>query len=99
MVTVERATESADGYGGFTPSWATQATVHGKIETTGGNEILEGGRLEPNESIVVTCHYRSDLLESDRLVIGSDNFNITRLEDVDRRSRFLRIYAETGVRT
>lgn len=99
VVTVERATESADGFGGYTPSWATQATIHCLIETTGGNEELEGGRLEPTETVILTCHYRSDLLASDRLNIGSEYYNITRIENVDRRSRFLRIYAETGVRT
>lgn len=99
VVTVERATESADGFGGYTPSWATQATIHGLIETTGGGEDIEGGRLEPTETVIITCHYRNDILASDRLVIDSENYNISRIENIDRRSRFLRIYAETGVRT
>ena len=99
FVTVERATESADGFGGYTPSWATHATLFGLIETVGGDEGLDAGRLEPTETVVVTCQFRSDLLESDRLDIAGDKFNITRLENIDRRSRFLRIYAETGVRT
>ena len=99
VFTVERATESADGAGGYTTSWATQATIYGLIETVGGDEGIEAGRLEPTETVVITCHYRSDLLESDRLDIEGDKFNITRLENIDRRSRFLRIYGETGVRT
>jgi len=98
-VTVQRETEVADSYGGYTVSWANFASIFGKIESTGGSEPLTAGRLEPDETVVVTCHYRSDLLETDRLVIGGEEFNITRLENIDRRSRFLRIYAETGVRT
>ena len=98
-VTVERAVESADGFGGYTPVWSTLTTLFGLIETASGDEPMTAGRLEPDETVVVTCHYRSDLLESDRLDIGSDKFNITRLENIDRRSQFLRIYGETGVRT
>lgn len=99
VVTAERATESSDGFGGYTPSWATQATIYGKIEITGGGERWEADRIEPLETIVLTCHYRTDVVESDRLDIGGDKYNITRIENIDRRSRFLRIYAETGVRT
>lgn len=98
-VIVERPTETTDGAGGFTVAWATVATVFCMIETSGGNERLEAGRLEPESSIVATCHYRGDLLESDRLNIGGSYYNVTRLENVDRRERFLKIYAETGVRT
>jgi len=98
-VIVERSVESSDGLGGYTPVWSTFATIFGLIETATGDERLEAGRLEPDETVVVTCHFRSDLLESDRLDIDGDKFNITRLEDIDRRSKFLRIYAETGVRT
>ena len=99
VFTVERNTESSDGVGGYTSSWATIATIYGKIETVGGDEPLTAGRLEPTESLVLTTHYRTDLLESDRLIVASEEYNITRLENIDRRSRFLRIYAETGVRT
>lgn len=99
MVIVERNTESSDGLGGYTSSWATQATIYCMIETTGGGEPLTGGRLEPTESLTLTTHYRSDLLASDRLNISGEYFNVTRIENVDRRSRFLKIYAETGVRT
>lgn len=98
-VSVERGVESADGLGGYSIVWSTFSTVFGMIETAGGDEPLDAGRLAPNEAVVVTCHYRSDLLESDRLNIEGELFNITRLENIDRRSRFLKIYAETGVRT
>lgn len=97
--TVERGVESSDGFGGFTIVWSNHTTGFGLIESVGGDEPETAGRLEPNESVVITCHYRNDILESDRLDIGGEKFNITRLENVDRRSRFLRIYAETGVRT
>lgn len=97
--TVERAVETPDGFGGFTPAWSTLTTGFGLIETSGGDEPLQAGRLEPTETVVITCHYRSDLLESDRLDIAGEYYNITRLENIDRRSQFLKIYAETGVRT
>jgi len=98
-VTVERGVESSDGAGGYTIVWSTLTTVFGLIETSGGDEPLTAGRLEPRESVVITCQFRSDLLESDRLLIDGEYYNISRLENIDRRSRFLRIYAETGVRT
>lgn len=98
-VIVERGVESADGQGGYSINWSTLVTVFGLIETAGGDEPFDAGRLAPTEAVVVSTHYRSDLLESDRLNIGGELFNITRLENMDRRSRFLKIYAETGVRT
>jgi len=98
-VTVERGVESDDGYGGFTIVWSTYTTLFGLIETSGGDEPYVADRLEPQETVVVACQYRSDLLESDRLLIDGETYNISRLENIDRRSRFLRIYAETGVRT
>lgn len=96
---IERGTESADGAGGYTVVWATNLNVFGLIEDSGGDENIVAGRLEPTETITVTCRYSSDILETDRLNIDGKLYNISRLENIDRRSKFLRIYAETGVRT
>jgi SPP1 family predicted phage head-tail adaptor len=99
VVIVERATEVDDTFGGYTVSWATQATIYCQIDTTGGGENIVGGRIEPTETLTLTCHYRTDFIESDRVNIGGKYYNIDRIENIDRRDRFLKIYIESGVRT
>jgi SPP1 family predicted phage head-tail adaptor len=98
-VEVETPTESADGFGGYTDAWANKAYLWCKVDDTGGSESLTNGRLETDTSAVFVTQFRSDISTLDRLILDGVTFNIRRVENVERKSRYLRLYGESGVTT
>ncbi len=93
---IEAITEVADGAGGFTDSWVERVGVWCMVDTTGGGEGIIAGRLEHSESLNLTTHYNSDVLDTDRVLLDGEYYKITRIEDIDRKHRFMIIYLETG---
>jgi len=56
------------------------------------------GRLEHEESLVLTTHYDSTILETDSVDVGGTKYKITRIQNIDRRDEFMKIYCSTGRR-
>lgn len=99
-VRFERKERTSDGAGGFTEEWATieGAPTKAKVVALSGNERLEAARLSATTKQRLTCRY-FPLLEADRVVIESRTYNITFLDDVDRRKKWLVIDLSGGVST
>lgn len=95
-VDVETPTEVADGFGGYTTTWASKTGLWCKIAEKSGNEALTNGRLDTDKSLEFTTIYRDDILTKDRLVLDGIVYNIRRIDDLDRAHKFLVIYADTG---
>lgn len=93
---IESVSEVSDGAGGYTDAWALRVGIWCMIETTSGGESVIAGRLEHSEGLTFTTHYNSEILETDRLKFENEYFKITRIENIDRKQSFIRIYAETG---
>ena len=98
-VEVETPTEGADGFGGYSTTWANSAYIWCMVDDTGGGEPLTNGRIETATSAVFTTQYRDDISTLDRLVLDGVTYNIRRVENVERKSRYLRLYGESGVTT
>jgi len=96
-VEVQSVTETADGFGGFTTSWANRGYIWCLMEETGGGEGLAADRLETSTSVVFTTRYRSDILVTDRLVVYGIEYNIRRVDNIDRRNKYLKIHTDSGV--
>lgn len=94
--TVESITETTDGAGGYTDAWATRVGIWCMVETVSGGESVIAGRLEHSEGLVLTTHYNSEIVDTDRINLDSEYYKITRIEDVDRKHEFMKIYIETG---
>ena len=95
-VVIESVTETTDGAGGYAQTWSTRVTIFAMVEDTGGGETTIAGRLEHTESLILTTHYDPQILPIDRAVLDGCTYKITRIENIDRSSKYMRIYLETG---
>jgi SPP1 family predicted phage head-tail adaptor len=75
-------------------AWSTRATIWGEVEPLLGSERWEANRVVGVIPIRVRARYRSDLLATDRILIGSDYYYITEVEDPDGRRREIVITAK-----
>jgi SPP1 family predicted phage head-tail adaptor len=98
-VTVESPTDSADGFGGFSTSWATKTTIWCKYEERNGEVPLKNGKLTTETGVIFTTVYRDDVLTSDRLVLDGLVYDIKRVDNLNRKNEYLVIYCDSGVAT
>lgn len=93
---VQQVSEVSDGAGGYTDDFTFRVGVWCIVEAAGGGESIVAGRLEHSEGWILTTHYNDEIQPTDRVKMDEDIYKITRLENVDRRGEWLRIYVETG---
>ena len=96
-VTVQRATASADGYGGQNVSWADVATMWAKVQPVKGTEGVQAGGVAALETYLVTVRYGADVSELDRLSWRSKTMNIRTAQDRERNRQWLTLECEVGV--
>lgn len=96
-VTIQSATEAADGYGGNTVTWATLATVWAQVTPVKGREAEDVGRLAGLQTYLVTIRHRTDVGLDDRVVWGSKTLNIRSLTNRDEHKHWLVMECEEGV--
>lgn len=96
-VEVQQPIESSDGAGGYATIWANLCHIWCKYDEKGGNESFSSGRLETSTTVEFMTHYRDDITTQDRLVLDGLYYNITRVENVERKDQWLRITATSGV--
>lgn len=99
-VTVERATESADGFGGTTRVWSDIATIKAEVLAQVARESNEAGAVLERVSWRIRLRFRQDIKTGDRLVLDNgETLNIRGVMDPDGRRRWLTLLAESGVAT
>lgn len=84
-VIIERVTETRDGIGGVTETWATQATVWAQQIPVGGSEALKAGRETASQTSKFLCWYVSGITEKDRLNFDSKYWNIINIKEIGYR--------------
>jgi SPP1 family predicted phage head-tail adaptor len=84
-VTIERETETVDQYGTVTLTWATIATRKAEIMQAGTTELLKPFGEEEQSAIVFRVRYVADVTTKDRLVYGTQAFNIREVKEIGRR--------------
>jgi len=77
-VVISRLTQSDNGAGGFTESWAAAGTVTGRIGPLDkqGREGLVGDRLAGRFGYTVTLPATTDVRAADRLTVGTRVFEV-----------------------
>ena len=93
---IEQPTYVSDGAGGQSESWSTRVQIFCMIEEISGGESIIAGRLEHSESLELTTHYDPQILLTDRVDVDGTKYKITRLENIDRKDQYMKIYIETG---
>jgi len=97
-VTFQRRTRVADGAGGATETWATisGAAARAYYKALSGYERFLSNRVEARTSARIVVRYFSGLREGDRVLIDSEAHNITFINNLERRNRWLEIDIEGG---
>ena len=97
LVSLQHRTKTTDGAGGWTNTWTQYAKVWAWIKPLSGSETLTSMQLENPVTHRIYIRYRSDMLESDRIVHRSRNFNIRSILDIEELKRYIEISAEENV--
>tara|TARA_Y100001972_G_scaffold83520_1_gene101626 strand:+ start:201 stop:548 length:348 start_codon:yes stop_codon:yes gene_type:complete len=104
-VKLQQPSRSTDTGGGAVITFSDVATVFASIKPKGGSEVLFGDQLEGRETYVITIRFRRGVTNKFRILYafttGGANFtrtfNITRVENVNERDRYLNLYCTEGV--
>lgn len=100
-ITIERKTQARKATGGLTDSWATLAgaPTRAGVVPVSGREFFSFNRVEARYSIKAVVRHFDGLTEDDRVVFDGDNYNITYIENVEHRDRWLVLYLDGGKAT
>lgn len=96
---LQSRTESSDGAGGASISWATERDIWCEIREVNARERLEAMREESAVTHEIWARYATDVTADKRLLHNSIAYNIRAVMDPDTRHEYLRILAESGVAT
>ena len=96
-IALERNTKTANGSGGFVYLWAPYATIKAGVKNLSGNERWVSERVDAVAKVRFTLRYREDILEADRIIFEGKAHNITFIDNVEYRKRWLIIDCEKGV--
>src|SRR4051794_1805977 len=92
-LTVQSLSQTTDGQGGFTNTWADVADVWASLEPVKGYERYQAMQTQTPVTHKIILRYRSDVTTKHRLLYGSRVFVIKELLNVGEMNRFLQIKA------
>jgi len=91
-VTIQSATNTSDGMGGYTEAWGNLDTVWAAIEPFKGDERYEVQKLEADLSHKIILRYRSGILPNMRINFDSKVFEIIYIINRDERNIELELH-------
>lgn len=97
----QRKTRTADGAGGWSEGWANiaGAATRCQFKALSGGERFQAQRAEATTRNRIVVRYFADLVETDRVVIGGRRYDVTFINNVEMRNRWLVIDLSGGVAT
>ena len=94
-VALQSKTATPNASAGFDESYATVATVWGRVETLARVAYLDGQQLEDRVTHRITIRYRSDALTAWRYALFDGNrYYVRGVRELDDRKRFIELQAE-----
>jgi head-tail adaptor len=99
-VAFERVVASSDGAGGTTaaaPVTISGAPTRAHVKAASGREMVQTARVDAETKLKVTVRYFTGLLDSDTILIRGRRHNITWINNVEFRDRWLEVSADGGV--
>lgn len=89
-VEIQARTTAPDSYGQPIPTWATVATVWGKVEPLSGREAWQAQSVRPDVTHKVSVRYYAGLTPKHRFrVDGTRVFSIEAVLDIEDRHRVM----------
>jgi len=96
---VQRVTNSADGMGGYTKSWAKVQDAWFHLKPLSGGERMQAMRIESTISHRAHCRASVDVETRDRLSYDGRVFNVKAVLDLEERGKWYELDLEEGVAT
>jgi len=96
---LERATETADGFGGTVRAWEpllSDPRPWAAVTAKAGRESMTEGRTNATYIVLFTIRNRDDLTELDRILWNGEAYNIRNIRREGERKLYLVIEAERG---
>ena len=78
-ITLQRATETPDGFGGTVRAWsnlAADASPWANVIAKAGREAMVEGRMAATYVVLFTIYNRDDVTELDRILWNGEAYNI-----------------------
>lgn len=96
---MQRQSETDDGAGGYTKSWAaiSGAPTKGMMKAMSGRERWASERTEAVSTHKLVIRYYAGLTEKDAALFNGRRYNITFINDVDYMNEWLEIDLALGV--
>jgi SPP1 family predicted phage head-tail adaptor len=88
-LTIEQASPSPDGMGGFTETWTALATVFGRLEPVSARSTFGADQRLETVSHRITIRQRDDVSSGMRFVHKGRVFEIMTVRDPDETGRYL----------
>lgn len=88
-LSLQEATQTPDGAGGFTESWTEVAVVFAEVEPLAARDRFGAGQTLEEVSHRITLRHRPDLRSGMRFVRGGRRFMIATVYDPDESGRYL----------
>lgn len=101
LISLQKATTTADGEGGFTDTWAADPVggVYAMVKPMSGSERWFAERVQPGNRYRFVIRYRGDANDApyysaaDRIVYKGRTYGIEAVVDIEDEQRFLEIMA------
>jgi len=98
-VEIQSQETTSIGGGATELTYTNKANVRGHFKPMSGSERLYAERLDATTRNRLVIRYRSDLTESDRVIVRGKAYQIRFIENVEFRNRWLVIDLDGGVAT
>jgi SPP1 family predicted phage head-tail adaptor len=93
QIRIERKVSTPDAHGGEATSYALRVTAWAQVMHLRGREALLAAQMVPAADIEFRIRWRTDVVETDRVVYGGQAYDIQYLAEMGRQRR-LRILAK-----
>ena len=98
LITIKREALADDGMGGQDVTLTDLVTdLWAKARALSGKEFERYDQVNATAMVMFIVRYRSDVLESDRIVWDGNTYNIRYIHPASSRDMYLMIEAEKGV--
>lgn len=100
-VEFQRKTRVQNASGGFVDAWSpiAGAASRAHVKAVSGAERMQAERLNASTKERLVCRYFPGLSPADRVIIEGRAYQITFVNDVERRKRFYELDLSGGVAT
>jgi SPP1 family predicted phage head-tail adaptor len=96
-ITIQRKTRASDGAGGFAETWSTILTTRAHVVGLSGYERFTSDRVNAETKDRCVIRFVAGIMPADRVLIDGLAYNITYVNDLERRKRWLVLDLSGGV--